>query len=328
MEKGAGIIRIGADGGDRLVDLMGNPGGDLAEDRQPVRLDEVLLHGLELLGGLPVVGDLGFETVARHAQVARPLLDARLKRIAGQPLLGAAHGYYLATAQEQCGKREKRYERGKGEELRLPRTRCERRLQRRQLLEPPVRRRYHGFHAQEGCGGVARQQGVERGGAIGPRFDLPEGQRQQRRIAELQAFANGRQPVFGDRLRRHEAPGGQAGDEDDAAPVGDIGRLARGLPIRLDPVEFELGDDHPQRTAGPVDAPGNIKPGPIADRAHGEMFGHAVADGEPEIIAEGIVVADKARRLLPVAGRDGDAAPVDQINDRASALVARASTYG
>ncbi len=168
LEKGAGIIRIGADGGDRLVDLMGNSGGDLAEDRQSVRLDEVLLHGLELLGGLPVVGDLGFETVARHAQVARPLLDTRLKRVAGQPLLGAAHGDDLATAQEQCGKCEKRYERGKGEELRFPRTRGKRCLQRRQLLEPPVRRRHHGFHAQEGCVGVARKQGVQRGGAIGP----------------------------------------------------------------------------------------------------------------------------------------------------------------
>ena len=46
LQRGA----IGADGGDRLVDLMCYAGCDLTKDRQAIGLDEILLHALQAQG--------------------------------------------------------------------------------------------------------------------------------------------------------------------------------------------------------------------------------------------------------------------------------------
>ncbi len=46
LEIDRGIVGIGADRRDRLIDLMGDTGRDLAEDRQPVGIDQILLHPL------------------------------------------------------------------------------------------------------------------------------------------------------------------------------------------------------------------------------------------------------------------------------------------
>ncbi|MCY1492164.1 C4-dicarboxylate transport protein [compost metagenome] len=131
----------------------------------------------------------------------------------------------------------------------------------------------------------------------------------------MQAVADRGHPVARNGSGGHEAPGRETGDEHDAAPVGDIDRLAGSEPLRFHIVELELGDDDADRAVLPLDPTRDVKARPFADRTHGEMLRLAVPHRHAEIFAEGVVVADEARRLTPIAGGNRNAVGADHIND-------------
>ncbi len=101
---------------------------------------------------------------------------------------------------------------------------------------------------EAGLSGAAGRDDLDDSKPVAKVPDDIERQRLKRRVAELKALADRGQPILGNAADRHEPPGGNAGDEDDAAIVDDVGRGARGVPIRLDIVEFHLDDDDAQET--------------------------------------------------------------------------------
>ena len=96
--------------------------------------------------------------------------------------------------------------------------------------------------------------------------------------------------------------------------VDDEGLAAEGPPIRLDTVELGLDDNDAEAAAGLLDPASDVEARALADSAQRKLLGRPVRDGAPEIIAEAVVVADEARRFVPVAGGDGDTVRAEQVD--------------
>ena len=72
VEKAAGILGIGADRGDRLVDLVRDAGGDLPENGKPVGLGEIVAQPADLGFGALALGDFAGERCIGARQLGRP----------------------------------------------------------------------------------------------------------------------------------------------------------------------------------------------------------------------------------------------------------------
>ena len=160
-------------------------------------------------------------------------------------------------------------------------------------------------------GGVSKGRGLR---ASGP----------QRLAGQGQATAR-----FVQRIEGSEPPVRDAGDQDDAGRIDDIGRFARRTPFRLQGVELDLHHDDAQRpTIGGVDAARQIQAGTAGYGAQGEELGLAASHRIDEIGPEAVVGPDETGRQTPVAGRARATARVDDIDHRRAGLTRQALQLG
>ena len=311
VDEGRAVFGEGADRGDRLVDLVRDAGGDLAERCQPVGLGEFFARR--------AVAAVGF------ARVRRDSIDQ--PRVGVAQLGGAAHDFALRAraAPRACSRRvlgrarqpgqrraratsnsaepdssacavaaasgliERRYEmeqraRRRAARARPPRDsarRCRRSSRRAAPSSDERRRRGRHCCRTAACGAICASVAASSG-----------------------AMARNRQS-------RH------AGDQDHAVRVGDEAR-----PRRCAPRPPRAASNSTLTTTTPSARPprstrrAKNRPGPAADRAEREQLGRAVAHRVAEIGAEAVILADEAGRQAPVARRDGRAVAIDDIDRR------------
>src|SRR5690606_38765832 len=123
----------------------------------------------------------------------------------------------LAPAQPEGRKERDRAKEEEGGKARLADRRGDSLAGRYEIFKPPRRRGDGRGDAQIGLDAPAGQESADE---IAAGLSL-EWKRGEGRFAELQALANGGQTVRRQRLRRHEAPGGDACDQHDAMGVDD-----------------------------------------------------------------------------------------------------------
>ena len=87
-------------------------------------------------------------------------------------------------------------------------------------------------------------------------------------------------------------------------------------PARLEAVELDLDHDDAERPERAVDAARQVEPGPAADGAERVLLRRALGHRPREIGAEAVVAADEAAGGAGVAGGDGEAVAVDDVDDR------------
>jgi len=254
----------------------------------------MLAHGLQP----PPFVDLVAELVVGRAQFGGPQVDLSLQLDASLLGLDRAGGRPLPTAEQdaaeggQQGDGQGAEPAGDGDRPRHAGAR------RRQQGQPPT-----------GVGNGGRGHGVEavgdvRGDADQVRAIRVEGEGGRNRRPGGLGLSQPTLQIDREGAVGVEPPGGHGGDDHNAVRVGDIGRLARGAPVGLQGVEFDLGHDDPERPAGGVvDAARQIQAGPAADGAEGEESRLAVAHGFIIVGPELIVGADETGRQPPVAGR-------------------------
>ncbi len=122
---------------------------------------------------------------------------------------------------------------------------------------------------------------------------------------------------FVERTQMPKAPGRPVGQDDDVQRIGNQQDARLPGPFALHVLEFELDHQYAEYLAVlAMHRVGKKIAGNAGGHADGEVAPAVMGHGIAEIGAKGIVVADKARPVTPVARRDGFAVTVQQVEHR------------
>ena len=305
VEQPAAGLGIGADRRQRLVDLVRDPGRDLAEDRQPVGLGELVAQpprpGLRRLA----LGDLRGERGVGAVELLGARADAALELGVHRRQRRLPRQRPAPAAQEQHSPAER--EQQPGEQRRQP-ARCAPRCP---APAPPAGRSRAASPAPTGRPAPRRRRRARPSIRRPPVGASAHRHRRQRRVAELQRGA-GRRLVgqragscrSARRARWSPAPRRRASVTWTTSP------LSRQRASSV--VELDLDHHDAERPEHAVDPARQVEPRPAADGAERVLLRRALGHRLGEVGAEAVVAADEALRRAGVAGRDGDAVAADR----------------
>ncbi|MNZ78792.1 hypothetical protein D3C78_973800 [compost metagenome] len=293
-EQQAEAAQLHAHGGQRLVDLVGQRGGHLPQRGHLGGLHQLVL-GLAQFGGafLDQALQLGARTLAQAAVVVA-LDQEQQQKSQRQP--GAACGQAVA-AHRAAGRA------GVVQQVQGPVVLDQR------LAQPQV------------VAATVRAIDPLQLGRLVERLQRLQDQRVQGLAGVLAGVRRLHRLLARAALQVAEAPGRAVGEDHHAVAVGDQQGARLADPAALQLLHLQLEHHHAARRAAFVaHQPGEEVAGHPGGHADREVAATAQAQGVLEVGAEGIVVADEAGRVVPVAGGDGLAAGVEQVEHRRAGL--------
>ncbi|MNQ54726.1 hypothetical protein D3C85_687990 [compost metagenome] len=287
VEQQAQAAQLHLHGGQRLVDFMGHGRRHLPQGGHLRRMHQAVL-GLAQLGGAQ--RHLAFQALANaclQTLVLAPLSEKQQQKRQGHPHPGGRQAV-AAHAVEQRLRLDQQVQGPVflGQRQALP-----------EVVAAPVR-------------------------AIDPApfavlADAPAqlaGQRLQRLLgvlAHLHQLAAG---LFAQRLQGEKAPGRAAAEDHHRVAVGHQQHPGLAGPLALQLLQFELGHQHAEHAAVSVaHHVGEEIAGNPGGHAHREIAPGRLAHGILKVGAEGVVVADEAAPVAPVARHQRLAPAVEQV---------------
>ena len=296
---------------------MGHTGGDLAEYRKLVGLDQFVAKRLATALGAFAFVNLEIQLIVGGPELDGALVDAPFEiRACGH--LGATLDFGELSAPQEYGHdghQQGRHQRcdgaGVGDGYQ------DRRARGRQKMKGPARGRcvraggHPALHSPSGARGDHARPGSRR----------PERQGRQGVVAEGLARQNLSSLRLGHRGDRAEPPVWHTRDQDDAGRICDIGWLSGAAPVGFQPIKLDLDDCDPDDAAVfSRHALRQIEARSSTDGPKGEELGAAGGHGADEVGTKAVVLADETGRQTPVAGGLRHPVGVQQIDGGCAGL--------
>ena len=323
FDKLDGITGQGAQGGQRLVQFVGNAGGQLAQHGQFAGLHQIVLGLAQVLFGTDAFADFFLQLLVGTGQVGGALFDLAFQ-LAISLLQGFTCGQLVTQAAASFVQPQNTGEAEQGEQGGQRRTvigQLVHRLQAGQHGQPPVGQRQlqrlpqHvarvGQPAQRAPAALVQPVDVAAVAQAAPFF---QPQWRQRFAVILPVAVEGILQGLAEGLEGAEFPPRFGGQDDHFILVGHHHHGLVFAPQLFQVFHIDLDHRHANDAAVAGQRLGQIVAGFAAGGAHAEKAAGLAADGIGEIGTEGIVFAQIAVRLPPVAGGAHDTAAVHDVD--------------
>ncbi len=295
VEQQAQAGELHAQCGQRLVDLVGEGGGHLPESGHACRMHQFVLGGVQLTGAL----------------VHQAL------QLAAAALFDAAGLAALRKVEQQKGQRHPHASRGQA----IAAHAGDHHLWVVQQVQGPVVFRQRQALPEVFAAAVRAIHQTSLA-ALGELLHAAARQRLQRLFGIAPGIDQAAAHLVAQRAQIAEAPGRAVGEDDDIQRVGDQQDARLADPVALHLFQLELDHQHAEHLAvGILHRAGEEVAGNAGGDADGEIAAAVVPHRIAEIRAEGVVVANEAAPVAPVAGGDGLAVAVEQVQHRGAGCV-------
>ncbi|BCD89499.1 hypothetical protein PSm6_59060 [Pseudomonas solani] len=318
LEEAHGVAGEGAQGGQGLVEFVGDAGGHLPDHRQLAGLDQSVLGLAQVLLGLPAFADLAHQALVAGAQVLGAFGDLAFQFVVGleQRLAGGeAGGEHLAPLVPGDGEEGQQGQAGGGQQAVDDGLAAQVGQGREQaevpggVAERPALRQVGDLLLAAVGQGRGEAEGFQAVAQVLARTRLPFVERPP---VVLQAAGQALLVFGGERADGLHAQDRVAGEDDDAVLVADEGLQTGLFPALLQRLEFHLDHRDADDAAFVAQAVGQVVAGLARGAADAVEAPGLALHRLLEVGAEGQVFTQEAVGVAPVAGGQHAAVGVEE----------------